>query len=424
MNRGVSQVAFVVWGLIVILAVGVAGFFLGAIVSPPVVIHAPDTVHAAMASSTDQLATSEFATTSATSTLPAEPETWNGLPVYSHDELMRMAFDVYADGIVPLGDGHYTTSAPRKGYLYYCNTPPMGGGAQADGPWIHGSTWNLREKLSVSGSVHWNEARFTDTIAGTERILSGNDLPISHETGDFPIAQSDAVAKYDGNPNAIAAKTLSATLPLEPSYSATPHCMPAGEVGIMLSGVKLFDAMDAEHRDAPAHEAQDSCGGHPQESGQYHYHNLSTCFADTGISTVLGYAYDGFPITGPVVAPGKYLTTDDLDVCHGLVSTITDEKGKTYTTYHYVMTYDFPYSLSCFRGTPTISGPAGPGGRTAPQGAQPPAGGQGGTPPQEAIDACSGKSESAGCSMNTPRGTLTGTCRTPPGQSQLACIPQ
>jgi hypothetical protein len=44
---------------------------------------------------------------------------------------------------------------------------------------------------------------------------------------------------------------------------------------------------------------------------------------------------------------------------------------------------------------------------------QPPQGGHGGqppTPPQEAFAACSGQSANATCTVNTPRGTISGTC--------------
>ena len=66
--------------------------------------------------------------------------------------------------------------------------------------------------------------------------------------------------------------------------------------------------------------------------------------------TVIGFALDGFPITGPMVAAHNILTTADLDECHGITSEI-ELDGKTVTMYHYVMTQDFPYSVSCFRGT-------------------------------------------------------------------------
>lgn len=46
-------------------------------------------------------------------------------------------------------------------------------------------------------------------------------------------------------------------------------------------------------------------------------------------------------------------------------------------------------------------------------------------PPQDAFDACSGGSNGSSCSFDAPRGNITGTCGTLPGQSsgQLVCMP-
>ena len=342
--------------------------------------------------------------------------------ILSYDDLLSMAGNKYSDGNVPLGDGKYVTTGPKKGYIYLCGVPPMGQGAQSNGPWIHGNTWNFLEKLSVSGSVSWPNAIFSNTVSGNTRTLSGNGLP-SHTTGTFPISPSDTVSEYDGNPNSISVQSYSDTLPASPTYSDTPYCM-RGEVGIMLTGVPLFDGFDAELRDAPAHEAQDTCNGHPQNTGEYHYHGISSCFKDINETTVLGYALDGFPITGPKVAADKYLTTDDLDECHGITSEIIED-GITKTTYHYVMTYDFPYSASCFRGKPVqymvISG--GQSGQSGQPGTNQPGPNQPGSPPQEAINACNGKSSGSVCSFTSPRGdVISGTCRIPPSSS-LACVP-
>jgi len=125
-----------------------------------------------------------------------------------------------------------------------------------------------------------------------------------------------------------------------------------GESGVMTTGVALFDGFDAGGRDAGAWEVQDSCSGHPQVDGEYHYHTLSSCIKDVSVKTVIGYALDGYPITGPTIANGNILTTDDLDECHGITSAINLD-GKLVTSYHYVMTEDFPYSVSCFKATPS-----------------------------------------------------------------------
>jgi len=45
-------------------------------------------------------------------------------------------------------------------------------------------------------------------------------------------------------------------------------------------------------------------------------------------------------------------------------------------------------------------------------------------PPPEAIEACEGQSEGDACSFQTPHGELEGTCRTPPRQDTLACVPK
>jgi len=342
--------------------------------------------------------------------------------VFTDAQLLALAGNKYASGELPLGDRRYVTDRPRKGYIFLCRLMQGGGGAQRPGPWIHGTTWNIRQKMAVQGNVKWGEARFSNTVQGDRRVLSGNDLPVSHGTGVFPIHPSDPVAAYDRNPNGIAAQTLHDILPVNPVYSDTPLCM-GGESGVMLTGVFLYNGFDANLQDAAAHEAQDGCNGHPQRDGQYHYHSLSNCIRDIGVKTVIGYALDGFPITGPMLAKDKYLTTDDLDECHGIVSEI-EEEGRRRVTYHYVMTLDFPYSVSCFRGRPTRIGPSG---RDALRDRRVPGGPPGGPdarggPPPEAIAACAGKTRGAACGFTSPRGELAGSCDAPPSRP-LACRP-
>lgn len=375
-------------------------------------------------------ATSSIKATLRSAATPAPTSSYG--PVLSENQLQLMASNTYASGEVPLGDYHYVTTGPKKGYVYLCDVHLDNPGSAVNGPWIHGTTWNFLEKLSVGGSVSWPNATFQETLVDAFRTFMGNDLPINHTTGVFPVSASEAVHQYDANPNTIGVQNLNLKLPANPTYSNSPYCM-GGEVGIMLSGVPLFNAFDAGLRDAPAHEAQDSCDGHPQGSEEYHYHSLSTCFKDIGETTVLGYALDGFPITGPLVGPNKYLTTDDLDECHGITSEINID-GQKKVTYHYVMTQDFPYSASCFRGKPStymvIQGTGGPqqsnNQQASNQNGMPQmnqSGMQGGQPPQEAITSCTNKTSGSTCSFSTPRGTISGSCQTPPAQSQLICVP-
>jgi hypothetical protein len=265
----------------------------------------------------------------------------------------------YRDGVLPVGDGRYVTTGAKKGYVYACATYAAalgqgGGGAQVRGPWFSadGTTYDIDQKVSVSGSVDWPADNSVVTKAH-KRIVTTNDLP-EHETGTFPVQATDPAYSYDRNPNTIRAQHVSLTLRRSPDYGA-PQCM-GGQVGVMTTGAELFSAFDAGGRDAGAWEVQDGCEGHPQPQGAYHYHTLSSCIRHASVHKVIGWALDGFPITGPVVGRNNILTTRDLDVCHGIASTVKVD-GKQVTTYHYVMTQDFPYSISCYRATPVSLGP-------------------------------------------------------------------
>ena len=258
----------------------------------------------------------------------------------------------YADGILPVGDGKYVTDAAKQGSVFVCHVPAGGGGAFTRGPWFvnNNTEYDVNKKVAVSGTVKW-DASGSMIVNGGSRVINTNDLPLDHTTGVFPVAANDPAYQYDRNPNSIAAQSFTYTLAASPALLATPGCI-GGEVGIMTTGVALFDAFDAGGRDAGAWEVQDGCDGHPQNTYEYHYHTLSKCITDQSVSTVIGFALDGFPITGPKVGTNNILTTKDLDECHGITSAIQLD-GKTVTTYHYVMTQDFPYSASCFRGTAT-----------------------------------------------------------------------
>jgi hypothetical protein len=255
---------------------------------------------------------------------------------------------------LPIGDGKYQTY-PQVGSIYSCQaTISGGGGASVLGPWIDvdAGTFDFLAKVVVEGAVSWPAHAFTATLSGTTRTIAGNALP-DHATGTFPIAASDPAHAYDGNPNSISAQTLSWSLPATPTVAASPSCLGGGAIGVLLTGAVLYDALDGEGRDALAHEEQDACQAHPQPSGEYHYHSLTQCIADpgTGHSALLGYALDGFGIYGVRGENGETLTNADLDECHGHTHPITWD-GQTVTLYHYHATYEYPYTMGCYRGTP------------------------------------------------------------------------
>jgi hypothetical protein len=256
---------------------------------------------------------------------------------------------------LPLGDGKIS-DVPQKGYVFACPLPPPGPGAHRVGEWIQGTTWIPEQKVAVAGVIQWNSS-LELTLEGDQRVIRANNLP-NHPTGVFPIEATDPAYQYDRNPNAIQEQTILLTLPSVPQEAATPSCLPLGMIGFALSGTAIYHAVDLQRRDAPAYEIQDSCNGHPEMRGQYHYHNYSPCLKDESgaageHSNLVGYALDGFGIYGLHGEGGTLLTNEDLDECHGHTHRLEWNNAMT-DIYHYHFTSEYPYSLSCFKGTPIL----------------------------------------------------------------------
>jgi len=291
------------------------------------------------------------------------------------------AVDVTA---LPVGDGKITTDDPQVGYL--CTTQPTDGtGAEIQGPWFNGDgTFNAEAKYVVEGAVEW-PSELDVTVEGDTRVLTTNNLP-SHATGEYPVDRDTEAGSIDANPSDITAQSYTIELPANPTLADEPTC-PGGEAGLLLTGVVLNIGIDAAGRDAVAWEVQDSCEGHPHGGGVYHYHSVTDCVDDTasdGHSDLVGYALDGFGIFGHLGEDGEVLTNEDLDECHGHTHEI-EWDGETVEMYHYHATYEFPYTIGCFRGSEvnpqtlmtTGAGDTQVGGEQPPGGEQQP----GGSPP-------------------------------------------
>lgn len=255
---------------------------------------------------------------------------------------------------LPLGDGKVTTTGARRGYVYRCGPSGGMGGAFAAGPWINtaNGTWDSTAKATVDGTISWPAAAYSEAVNGATRTIVSTGLPVGGTTGIFPIASTDDAFAYDRNPNSIRSVALNLALAARPSKGAG-RCLTGGPIAIAINGVAIYDALDAGGNDAVAHEIQDSCGGHPQMTGQYHYHALPKCL-DAGKSAkkhskLVGFAVDGFPLYGYRGEDGERLENEDLDSCHGH-SHMVKLDGKLTRIYHYHATREYPYTLGCFRG--------------------------------------------------------------------------
>ena len=130
------------------------------------------------------------------------------------------------------------------------------------------------------------------------------------------------------------------------------------KVGVALDGVPIF--ADAPSVLQTGHlPALDTCGGHIDPGGWYHWHGTATdidavykqskvdatCGLAQSANAHFGYAFDGYAMYGSADADGK--TPADLDSCHGHVGpTASHPEGE----YHYHATADFPNLPKCLTG--------------------------------------------------------------------------
>jgi YHYH protein len=256
---------------------------------------------------------------------------------------------------LPIGDGRVSTS-PTLGSVWSCRTQ-LGrdgvGGAENGGSWLHNDgTYDLTAKPIVDGAIVW-PSKFSIQLKNNIRSIIGNRLP-KDPTGEFPISPDNNTYMFDRNPNTITAATYQVNLPALPQVAAAPSCLPLGAIGVLLNGGYFFNALDAGGQDAVAHEIQDRCQGHPEVTGAYHYHSVTPCLEQKdrrkGHAALVGYAFDGFGIYGHRGPNGKDFTNADLDECHGHTHNI-EWNRKQENLYHYHATWEYPYTVGCFKGT-------------------------------------------------------------------------
>ncbi|SDW04703.1 YHYH protein [Albimonas donghaensis] len=149
-------------------------------------------------------------------------------------------------------------------------------------------------------------------------------------------------------------------LPVAPVMADAPTPLgTVAKVGVALDGVPIF--ADAPEIQVTGHmPALDTCGGHIDPGGWYHWHGASTdietvfanenvaadCALEQDASAQFGYAFDGFAIYGSVEADGSGPT--DLDACNGHVGLTANGD----VIYHYHAADAFPNLPACLVGVP------------------------------------------------------------------------
>lgn len=181
----------------------------------------------------------------------------------------------------------------------------------------------------------------------------------------------------DGNPNYIGEHNHTFYIPKVPQgygWQFSKHyLLPLEAIGVAVNGCLLYNSFTARRRTyAVESEKFDACCGHPDANSQYHYHQHPLCatgntsltnvpqenvadyinnlVASGEVSPVVGYMFDGVPITGPVSYNAKgevrilqpsydhdvyHAGSGDLDYHNGIMSPIIPGGEPVY---HYVST--------------------------------------------------------------------------------------
>lgn len=203
------------------------------------------------------------------------------------------------------------------------------------------------------------------TSDGTWITIKTNGLP-DHKSVYYSVSNSlyenftgttFAGNVFHKNPNSISSQLLTFKIPANPQVAASHSATPLGPIGVSLNGVPFFNQYAGPSQPLTNEVVSfDQYWGHPQQTGQYHYHveplYLTTVKATK--SSLLGFLLDGFPVYGPKEEDGTTVTNGILDVYHGHTHATVDFPSGIY---HYHITDTDPYlNGSGFYGTPgTVS---------------------------------------------------------------------
>ncbi len=190
----------------------------------------------------------------------------------------------------------------------------------------------------------------TIIVDGTTVVLKSNAVP-DHKSPYWGTTHAMYEAPHSGmiaNPNLIVSQSLTLRVPGSPAIASASSDTPMGPIGMAINGVPLFNQYAAGRSPLSGEIISfDRYNGHPQQSGQYHYHLEPLWLtAGNGASSLIGVLLDGFPVYGPKDPDGS--TPSNLDSCNGHTRATADVPAGIY---HYHATTTVPYLSGCYKGT-------------------------------------------------------------------------
>ncbi len=190
------------------------------------------------------------------------------------------------------------------------------------------------------------------TNDGIYVTIKTNGVP-DHKSVYYPVAnalyEAFSGTTFGGNtfvknPNTIATQTLTFKIPVNAAVATTHAATPLGPIGVAINGVPLFNQYAGPNNQALTGEIAsfDKYYGHPQQTGQYHYHvePLYLTTIKSVKSGLMGFLLDGFPVYGPQEENGTVVTSASVDAYHGHTHATLDYPNGIY---HYHFTSDAPY---------------------------------------------------------------------------------
>ncbi len=186
-------------------------------------------------------------------------------------------------------------------------------------------------------------------VEGNYVVIKTSGLP-DHKSPYYKNTQweSTLYEAYNGsnsawsqNPNTISSQSFTFKLPLTPSVDAAHGATPLGPIGVSINGLPIYNQYAGPNQPLTSEiNSFDQYNGHPQMTGQYHYHIEPTYLTNKyGKNALLGFLLDGYPVYGPL-ENNKTIVNADLDQYHGHTHATTEYPAGIY---HYHITADEPY---------------------------------------------------------------------------------
>ncbi|NER14155.1 YHYH protein [Leptobacterium flavescens] len=180
-----------------------------------------------------------------------------------------------------------------------------------------------------------------NTVIFTTQNLPDHTSPYWPVTNPLYEAYNGSNPSFQINPNTISTQNIVLSIPLNPAEASNKQATGLGPIGISRNGVVFFNQYAGPDQPLTNEiNSFDQWLGHPQMTGQYHYHIEPTYLTqEFGEDAFLGVLADGFPVYGPV-ENGSTITNDDLDAYHGHFSATAEFPDGIY---HYHITSEDPY---------------------------------------------------------------------------------